>query len=281
MPQCTAIKGNGHPCSKNATENGMCKLHNTIQNRRNEAHAADLVWFQIVDQIWTDGITTAAPLVQVVHQSTLREEWKTRLIAEIYEELEFVRTVRGVPTQTRSELHRLAEDTQNVHTGPVNKQTRQNEEILLSTPVPQNPKTMEEIVAILKKPKVSLDMLKWYTTKSCRTPDDYLYRRLLDALWVRIKASSDRDELVKRLIEEATESRKMCCEGHISRLCNVLVGFDDSFKPIVSTGELLQQKIAAIAEKDISVEYKVGEAWAVFEELGIPMDDRTAWVEAL
>ena len=281
MPHCNAIKGNGQLCSKTATENGMCKYHSTIVLRRNQARDADLVWFEIADQIWTHNVATPVPLVQLVHQSNLTEEWRTRLIVEIYEELTFARQVRGVPVQTTSELQRLSEDTQNVHTGPVNKQTRANEEILLSTPVPKNPKTLEEIIPNVKNSKVCKDMMKWYTMKTCRGVNDYLYKHLLDALWVRIKASSDRDELTKRLVEEVTESRKMCCEGHISRLCNVLVGFDDSFKPIVSTGELLQQKIAAIAERDISVEYKVGEAWAVFEELGIAIDERTPWIEAL
>jgi hypothetical protein len=54
----------------------------------------------------------------------------------------------------------------------------------------------------------------------------------------------------------------------------------EDFKPPVSAGELLQQKMAVIAEKEIPVEDKVGEAWAVFEELGTPMDQREAWIDA-
>jgi hypothetical protein len=73
----------------------------------------------------------------------------------------------------------------------------------------------------------------------------------------------------------------VCCEGHLSRLANVLVGFDDEAKPEVSVGELLQQKIAAISELDLSIEDKVGHAWAVFDELAIPMDQRIEWVDAL
>jgi hypothetical protein len=38
--------------------------------------------------------------------------------------------------------------------------------------------------------------------------------------------------------------------------------------------------MAAIAEKDIPVEEKVGEAWVVFEQLAIPMEEREAWVDA-
>jgi hypothetical protein len=64
-------------------------------------------------------------------------------------------------------------------------------------------------------------------------------------------------------------------------LCNVLVGFDETVQPEISVGELLQQKMAAISGMDLSVEHKVGQAWTVFEELKIPMNDREAWIEAL
>jgi hypothetical protein len=60
----------------------------------------------------------------------------------------------------------------------------------------------------------------------------------------------------------------------------VLVGFDDAFVAPVPVGEILQQKIAVIAAKDVSVEHKVGEAWRVFEELKIPMAERMPWLEA-
>jgi hypothetical protein len=72
----------------------------------------------------------------------------------------------------------------------------------------------------------------------------------------------------------------MCCDGHINRLVNVMSGFDEQFAPEVPVGERLQQRIGLIAGKDIAVEHKVGEAWAVFEELKIPMDERMPWLEA-
>jgi hypothetical protein len=59
-----------------------------------------------------------------------------------------------------------------------------------------------------------------------------------------------------------------------------LCGFSEEFKPQVSVGELLQQRISAIAEREIPVEDKVGEAWLVFEELAVPMEQREAWVDA-
>jgi hypothetical protein len=72
----------------------------------------------------------------------------------------------------------------------------------------------------------------------------------------------------------------MCCEGHISRLCNVLVGFDDAFQPPVSFGELLQSKMSAIAGLDVTEEEKRRQATAFFDEHGTPAEERVAWLEA-
>ena len=72
----------------------------------------------------------------------------------------------------------------------------------------------------------------------------------------------------------------MCCEGHISRLCNVLVGFDDAFQPPVALGELMQQKMAAIAGLDVSEEEKRRQATQWFTEHGVPEAERVAWLDA-
>jgi hypothetical protein len=72
----------------------------------------------------------------------------------------------------------------------------------------------------------------------------------------------------------------MCCDGHISRLCNVLVGFDEAFAPPVPFGEILQSKMAAIATQDISTDEKVQQATAFFNEYAVPEADRTAWLDA-
>jgi hypothetical protein len=61
----------------------------------------------------------------------------------------------------------------------------------------------------------------------------------------------------------------------------VLVGFDMNVRADVPVGEILQQKIAAIAGMDLSIELKVGKAWVVLEELAVPMDQRIAWIDAL
>ena len=72
----------------------------------------------------------------------------------------------------------------------------------------------------------------------------------------------------------------MCCEGHISRVCNVLVGFDDAFAPPVPFGEILQNKMAAIYAMEIDTDKKVTLATDFFNEFAVPEVERSAWLEA-
>jgi hypothetical protein len=87
-------------------------------------------------------------------------------------------------------------------------------------------------------------------------------------------------ELNKRVFEECFESVGLCCDGHISRLCNVLVGFDDAFEPPVAFGEVLQNKMAALFALDIPTDEKLAQAIAFFNEYAVPEAERTPWLEA-
>jgi hypothetical protein len=188
----------------------------------------------------------------------------------------------------------LARDNQNIHTDVVSQQTNAGMEKLLSQPVPATQHTVMEIWNIWTSsavaghsPRGALqlfgDILRWYETSDCKAPGDFLYKRMLDGLWSIVQQTQDPDlrtELRMRVAQEVVESNGMCCEGHISRLVNVMVGFDDAFKPPVSTGEMLQQKMAMIAGKDLDTELKQAEARGVFAELGIPVAEQAAWLEA-
>lgn len=189
-------------------------------------------------------------------------------------------------------LAALARDGQNVHTRAVTDQTNGATEKLLATKVPESQQTEKTVmlvwlnrlpvsyVAVLR---VASDVNRWFNTKDCRTVDDNLYRKLLRGLVALIGSEPDaerRGELYRRLWEECYESMGMCCEGHISRLCNVLVGFDDAFQPPVPFGEILQSKMAAIAAMDVPEEEKRRQATAFFEEHQTPVEERVAWLEA-
>jgi hypothetical protein len=223
----------------------------------------------------------------------ITRQWYTRFMLELTRFRRARRAAAAAPAPERHARHRraprteLAEfvrDSQNVHMTPVSEQTNRGLEVLLSVEIPDGQKTMKEIETAWgtdrQTRKVIDDMKRWYGKKMCREPGDKLYKKALKGLWALIKTSAHRDELVKRLKEEATDAVKMCCDGHITRLVNVMVGFDDRFEPPVPAKELLQQKMAAIAGKDVSVEQKALEAWIVMDELKIPEAERDAWIEA-
>ena len=197
---------------------------------------------------------------------------------------------RAVPPPPRPELQRLAEDRQNVHTAAVNRQTKEGEDRLLATPTDgrqvglrilrvfsARAGTLRDVMYVMN------DVNDWYSRTTIREPGDRLYGRLLEGLWALIdkQPHAVRSELVTRLWQEMAESVGMCSEGHISRLINVMVGFDDNFNPPVSLGEVLQTKIAAIAAMDIPVTGKLSQARALMTELGLPASEQAPWLEAL
>jgi hypothetical protein len=226
-------------------------------------------------------------IVDEVLHDDLIDDYDHMIIMD-WVETEWVFFQRARPTPTvaaRSDLHALALDAQNVHTSAVNRQTSDALSVLLETVVPSRPCTLAGIKHAWEhrpgRSKVVRDMDQWYSTAECRSAGDWLYKRAIDGLWVRIQLSPHKDDLINRLWEECSDAVGMCCEGHLSRIANVLVGFDMSVRADVPVGEILQQKIAAISGMELSIERKVGKAWGVMEELAVPMSERIAWIDAL
>ena len=195
------------------------------------------------------------------------------------------------------ELGLLARDNQNVHTGVVNRMTEEGIGRLCAVPVPESQDTRRTILHAFTGMAVPYETLMtvwrdiehWWAIDRCRVPahapPDELYRKTLRGLVAyigRVESAETRSELYRRLYQEALESVGMCCDGHMSRLVNVLVGFDDAFQPPVSQGELIQNRIAAIAAlADVSVEERVRQANAFFDEIDYPAADRVAWIDVL
>ena len=190
-------------------------------------------------------------------------------------------------------LQALAQDQQNVHTREVSDQTNESTRKLLDVVVPLTQKTEQTLMlawyALPNQPahhrilKTAVDVNKWFNTETCRQNGDKLYKHVLRGLVAYISQVRDPDlkqELWGRAWEECSESVGMCCEGHISRLCNVLVGFDEAFKPPVPFSEILQNKMAAIAGMDVSIDEKIQQATTFFNEYAVPEDQRQAWLDA-
>lgn len=285
---CGARKSDGTFCM-NACGEGLdeCPRHHNMRERRARVARARDVWYRVAHTMWTDRNPLAAYAIfeEAINNGDIAPEFAEDYVAAMVEEWEaYQQQVLGVP---RRELEALATDAQNVHTGAVGKQTRDGMELLLDLVTPAGLNVPAEMAKVwadkhhLVRKSVLKDVRKWYKTKYCREEGDELYRKVLDGLWCYIRASEHKDELMERLWEECHESVGMCCEGHLSRLCNVMVGFDDAFKPPVSPYELLQQKMASLAAEDIDIHLKVERAWGIMEELQIPVEERDAWIEAL
>ena len=165
--------------------------------------------------------------------------------------------------------------------------------LLLEISPPAGQKTLEEIrtvwTTMYRVPgrgvdeRVYADMKKWYDTAQCYTPNDWMYRKVLDSLWTRIKLTEDikiSRELCKRLQQECAESFQMCCEGHIGRLANVLVGFDDTFRPQIPVGLILQQKMAVISQIE-NVDERFKQARNLMAELNVPEEQAVPWLDAI
>jgi hypothetical protein len=192
---------------------------------------------------------------------------------------------------TRTELQRLAQDTQNVHTAPISQQTNRGIEELSKVTVPPDQDTMVELrkiwTGIYKgravDERIYQDMLLWYSQPTCCKLNDWLYKTLLDQLVAKIKSFTDeavKKQLFMRLQQECAESYHMCCIGHINRLINVFVGFDDCFQPSVSKGEILQTKFAMFSRLEDDTE-KYVQATALLAELGVVGDEAAVWLDAL
>jgi hypothetical protein len=185
----------------------------------------------------------------------------------------------------------LAEDGQNVHTQAVVNQTNDGITIIRNTEVPEGQKTIDEIFNawIIAVPEcveilspVYEDMRKWGNCRTIIKKNDWEYRKTLRGIWAKIKTYEGdiRLELTKRLWEECYESVGMCAQGHLSRLANVLVGFDETIKPPSSNKQYFQERIADLSRKDLSTDEKIRLATELMDEVELPQDERTPWLEA-
>jgi len=198
----------------------------------------------------------------------------------------------GVPRFPVTREARIARDNQNIHTREVSEQTNRNIELLMLTPIVEGQPTiqlMKDVWAKLyRAPGVDVrlydDIQRWYDTETCRTFGDRLYRKVLDHLVARILLNEKveiRVELWKRLQQECAEAFNMCCDGHINRLANVMVGFDAEFRsPDVSKNEYLGQKMSVISQIK-NKEERMREARVVLTDLNIGQEEAAPWLEAL
>jgi hypothetical protein len=303
--RCTHVKGRVQCVKRRANRGTLCMYHVYAEERKlwttfkreNILHFRDMYVVRAhANNInpWMEGYFQPMNVCieRCLHFKFYRLATDTRTDEQIVDMFPVVPRVPIVPIQdTRPELQRLATDNQNVHTAAVSQQTNKGIESLIKIPIPEDQDTMLEIrnawtkmyVRVAVDERIYTDMNIWYNQPTCCKLNDWLYRNVLDHLWARIKAEPKKDvrrEMIKRLQQECAESFQMCCIGHINRLINVMIGFDDDFKPQMSKGEILQNKFAEIAKIEDDTD-KYIQATAVLAELGVVGDEAAVWLDAL
>jgi hypothetical protein len=188
------------------------------------------------------------------------------------------------------DLRRLARDGQNLHTQVVVEQTNSALQLLLDHPVPSGQRTMDEIMTcwIGRWPKTDFkavfeDMTMWGKTATIYKCNDYAYRYALRGAWAKIKTypEESRKTLEYRLVCECMESVYMCAEGHIARLANVFVGFDEAFQTELSVGEKVGNAMSALSSSELSLKEKLEEGQTILTSLGLSAEEQAPWLEAL
>lgn len=199
-----------------------------------------------------------------------------------------------------AELKDIVENDQSVHTVIILKATNEGIGILGNVPVPPDQKTLAEIGAawlFLQRQDLRLDkesyvvprikyiladMNEWGKRPTVMHKTENIYRKVLRGLWAKIKTfdGSTYKELVKRLWEECSEARGLCADGHVGRLVNVLVGFDEEFKSSISKKEYFQNNMSLIANANAPNAFKTEQAIKLMDEFGMPEEERAVWLEA-
>lgn len=184
-------------------------------------------------------------------------------------------------------LGAFAKDKQSIHIKEVEAITNTGITDLAKMNIPEGQKTLSEIQEAFAgkafTEKIIADMKDWGKRKAVMHATNNVYRATLRGLWAKIKTfdGETKKELINRLYEEAYESLGMCADGHVGRLVNVLVGFDETFKSQVSPMEYFQNNIAKIAENTAPMDFKIEQAKRLMDDINMPEDQRGAWLSAL
>jgi hypothetical protein len=128
------------------------------------------------------------------------------------------------------------------------------------------------------------DELEW-DVKRCIS-FGHTYRSILERTVAKIgtKEEEIQKELFRRLTEEIVEGHGLCVQGKMTRLANVLRGFDPEIDACVSpvpSKEQFQNRFVVITKSMLPLAMQKELATQLMEECLIPEGEREAWLAAL
>ena len=189
------------------------------------------------------------------------------------------------------DLKAFALDPQSIHRSSVQTATEKAVHHVLTRPLAEGQETLVELTQAFENPKV----VRWAKDHHkeealLEVTNDYYnteafsirYGVVLDHVWAFINPHEHRKSLCIRLAQEIYDGRKMCSNGKMARLINVLQGFDHTLDlpaPPEAIKLMFQNKIARLIDTPLG-ERRLA-AMALFQEYNIPEAEHGVWLEPL
>jgi hypothetical protein len=173
-------------------------------------------------------------------------------------------------------LRAMAADTQSVHRGGVVSAVEAAIHRLCERPLAADQRTLSEASAVLPSAGLRNELQRDFNlAHGFGVP----YAKVLDHVWGVVRAHEHRGELERRFVQEMRDGRGMCHTGKLTRLVNVLAGFDDAVGDLMPPAELFRNRIALLADRPLAEREPA--ARDLFREFNIPADEQPAWLEPL
>jgi hypothetical protein len=173
-------------------------------------------------------------------------------------------------------LRAMAADTQSVHRSGVISAVEAAIHRLCERPLAADQRTLVEAQAVLSSAGLRDELQRDFNlAHGFGVP----YAKVLDHVWGVVRAHEHRGELEQRFVQEMRDGRGMCHTGKMTRLVNVLAGFDDAVGDLMPPAELFRNRIALLANRPLAEREPA--ARDLFREFNIPADEQPAWLEPL
>jgi len=182
------------------------------------------------------------------------------------------------------DLRAMAADTQSTHRRGVLSTTEAAIYRICERPIVAGQATMPEALAVVarKRPNAGSvmrmrdELERDYNMVTCF---GFTYAKVLDHVWGILRSHEHRATLEDRFIQEMLEGRGMCNTGKMTRLINILAGFDDAVGDLMPSAELFRNRIALVSKQPMAE--RESAAKALFLEFAIPAEQQSAWLEPL
>jgi hypothetical protein len=184
-----------------------------------------------------------------------------------------------VPPAPIVAVNEFVNDKQNVHRKETVDYINKMFASLKKISVSNEQRTLGEVLYHCKmKPEAEVQMVKMYHSGDSIYEHQNAYKRSLDHVWSFIRRHENKKELYIRLADEMNDNIGMCAQGNLSRICNVLCGYSEEFKPPVAQGTLVQNIMGAIASD--SKGDKINRAKIALKDLLVPETEWSVWLDA-